>query len=132
MSDEFSEDSDLPVERRVADFSLRVPPSLTWERVVEISRGLDERIRVQVRGSGWSESVPLVLLEFDHSGLQLTMRRALEGEQLCVHGEADWVDIGACEEAVAEQLCVQILTALCERAGARVVSARFASGTTIR
>lgn len=114
----------------VAAFELRVPEDLTWQRVVELARRVAPGLEVQARGSGWSDTAPLVLLDFDDSGLQLTMRRSLEGEELRVQGEAVWVDLAG-DEALAEQRCVQLLTTLCEQGGARVVSARFASGAAI-
>lgn len=130
MNDVLPDDSALPRVQRVAEFRLRVPNALTLERVVELARGVAPRLEVQARGVGWSESVPLVLLDFDDSGLELTMRRSLDGEELVVHGEADWVDLAA-DEGVAEQCCVKVLTALCEEGGARVISSRFASGAAI-
>lgn len=130
MGDELAADDALPASVPVAAFQLRVPPDLTWQRVVELARGVAPGLEVQARGSGWSDAAPLVLLDFDDSGLQLTMRRSLEREALLVHGEGEWVDLAG-DEALAEQRCVQLLTAICERGGARVVSARFASGAVV-
>ena len=132
MSADAFDDDDLPAEKRIAHFELRVPASLTWERVAEIACATDTRVSVQARGAGWSDAVPLVLLEFDDSGLQLAMGRRLEGDTLLVRGSADWVDIGAAAETEAEQLCVALLKAICEQAGARIVSAHFTSGAAIR
>lgn len=130
MNDGLPDDSDLAAVQRVAEFRLRVPSTLTWERVVQLARGVAPRLEVQARGVGWSESVPLVLLDFDDSGLELTMRRSIDGEALVVEGEADWVDLAA-DEGAAEQCCVKVLAAICEEGGARVISSRFASGAAI-
>lgn len=130
MGDEPGADDVLPATVPVATFQLDVPQDLTWQRAVELARGVAPGLEVQARGSGWSDTAPLVLLDFDDSGLQLTMRRALDGDALRVEGEAEWVDVSG-DETRAEHRCVQVLTALCELGGARVVSARFASGTVV-
>ncbi|MBL8921333.1 MAG: hypothetical protein JNJ54_20910 [Myxococcaceae bacterium] len=118
---------ELPAVQQVAVFRLQVPPALSWERVAQLARLLAPQLEVQARGAGWSEAVPLVLLDFDGTGLALTMRRRIEGDDLVVDGIAVRVDLVG-DEAAAELLCVKLLTVLCEEGGARVLSSRFASG----